>query len=215
MASRTQRIAQHSFEKALAEMGLLEGKLEKLPKDFLGEIAKEVASDAKANFAKASYAGPQEHIDKVVASVKPRQTAKGNWSVTAKGEAVSWIEFGTGYEGDGTSANPNVPESYQYEEQLGNPKAFQEGPDGPFWGFKPIGKMAESSTFYVREQGHYSYRVRKTRDEYGQADFVEEEVFVPSGSFTTQGNPANDCMYKAFTKAAKTITARLKEYMSK
>lgn len=231
MASRTQRISQYSFEQALKAIGELQGKLQKLPSDALGDLAKDCASKAADNFSDAYYAGPQEYIDQIVASLqKPRKTAKGKWSVTASGVAVKFIEFGTGVEGKNSPYEGNLPSGYRYDAKR-SPKSHRGEGDDSYWFFAPTGDMDNAyGVERARKKSGYSLaskngeRVRTidlaNNPEYTSASAKKkygewEEQYYNTKWYTTQGNPANNCLYFAFQDTVDEALPKLKEYMRK
>lgn len=225
MATLKQTISERSLNSALKELGTLERKLQKLPKTFLGELAQECAEMAQDNFSDVFYAGPQEHIDSI--EVRARQASSGNWEVIARGEAVQWIEFGTGVEGENTY-DGELPDSYEYGAGEAGPPSHPDGYD--FWYFYGSGDLSGSTN--VRTQKETFYRVKGEPDtavdadtfqSYLQSGFVkkkEAEKFWESfdketGVYSTTGNPANNCLYNAFQEILDSVQDRAEEYMQK
>lgn len=234
MPSRSQRFGQSSVKNVLKELDLLEGKLKEIPNSVLGEMAKECAQMAEKNFHNASYAGPQEHLNEI--SVKARKTEKGNWSVTATGDAVQWVEFGTGYEGDGTYGG-NLPASYHYDEKRAGVPPHDDVKD--FWRFsatdisrngKDFAKHAKVRTGWANVKEVYdrsneesdlgSFPVKEARaflkaKKPKNSHYEVKDEMVETKSWTTQGNPANDCLLSAFQNTVENSADKLSEFMRK
>lgn len=216
MPSRTQRIAQYSFERVLKEMGALYGKLQKIPKELLSDLAYEMAEIAQEKFADADYAGPQAHIDEIVRSLEhPRQTKKGNWSVQARGRALLWIEYGTGVEGESSDVKGTVPENYDY--RMAEPPSRPESED--YWYFYSDENMTESEELMPHDP-ELILAPKVAVDEDGLEYDRTREERIAEGTmgrdrWSTTGNPANNCMYDAFEQVAEDVPDRIEEYMSK
>lgn len=99
----------------------LEGKsrrLKKLSNETARMLAQEGAEIAKNQFEMALYAGPEEDKDVNVYAYKIRD---GQYEIAAFGDAVAFIEYGTGVEGKGTY-DGNLPKGYSYD-AMRHPKA--------------------------------------------------------------------------------------------
>lgn len=98
---------------------------------YVRNIAEKVMQYAQENFARAKYAGPDEHK---VNTYELRREGDAHYSVTISGPAVFFIEYGTGVNAKGTEKSALPPGYVQGEGPAGKPSH----PDGAdywyFWG---------------------------------------------------------------------------------
>ena len=210
----TVRITGFSFGRVLNE------RIGKIADDVAKGLAEECAEHARENFKYAIYAGPQSDVDDIV--VEAMQTKKGNWSVTAKGKAVQYIEFGTGIAGEESGYEGNYPPSYHPVEE--HDSLFpSEGPNPQhFWVFRSEEEpQSETEPFYrwrrVREE-IYDEKGNPT----GKFDFSEDsrgnrmsEKVEVEGLYKTRGNPANSCLYDALVSTAESAAEIAREARKK
>lgn len=214
MPKSTVRITGYTFGRVLEE------RIGKLANDICKRLAEDCADTARENFAAADYAGPKSDIDHI--KVEARQTKKGNWSVTASGKAVQYIEFGTGVEGTEIEYEGNYPPSYHPAEY--RDESFKgEPPNVPF--FPREGENPQHFWVFWAKKGppvsHAEpfYRLHRDREEKFKTKIVKmgldyQSMLVPTGKmglsleptyhedpvkdlYKTRGNPANSCLYYA------------------
>ena len=132
---------------------------------LLERLATIGATEARVRFSQAMYAGDND----VTITVEP--VSKTCWQIIAEGQAVLFIEFGTGI------SNPEHPQSSEF--------GFSHGTYGKGKGMNPNGWV------YVGEQGNAGQTLREgVRRTKGNPP-------VREGVYRTKGNPPARAMYES------------------
>lgn len=193
MPRYTIRVSKGTINRFNTEIDAFEGKVKELSSELAGRLAKHCAELAQDEFdaARDSYPGVYD------VTVKARQTKKGNWSVTASGNSVKFIEFGTGTHGDGDWAS-----RWYFTIKPGTPKAGNRVEEEPYY------KHAVSS--YERNAREESYvdevtgetvkgEIIEKKDKDGNYYKVKETVYVEKeNSGVTTGNLPMRCLQTAY-----------------
>lgn len=143
----TARVSPYSVKRIARDLEAEVLKVNKFSEE-LGKTLAELAADyAQERFDNAEYDGVND------VKVYARQTEKGNWSITADGQATAFIEFGTGVTLGGGYPG-NVPAYYDGIGNYGKGRGKQRG-----WSFtiKPGTEFTASGDEY-RPRANLNYR---------------------------------------------------------
>lgn len=176
-----------SIDKAIKEFKQIDKKLKQGCKTLVELLAEIGVNDARVNFDESLYAGEKGEI-KVESKV-----TKNDYgyiaTVSANGENVGFIEFGTGIRfpmGDISNYETEIPVHGTYGKGQG---ANEYG-----WWYKgvPNDNMPEGTEVAMRKNKNGEYYAR-------------------TGFIHTYGNPANSCMHNAYLKMEQQINRCVEE----
>lgn len=201
-ATISARISPYTFQRLAREMDAEIQRVNKFSRSLGKALAKHVAELAQDEFDNAEYDG----VNDVVVSV--RQTKKGNYSVAATGEAVTFIEYGAGVYFADQAYPGDIPSRYggigDYGNGHGNEEAwwfeYRSGVETTAGGTVFEGKKRVKETF----KQLIPYGRKNAMKEVSVTDYAYDEegnyIYEPSGHtwVYTHGNPANACMYTAY-----------------
>ncbi len=192
----TTRVSPYTIKRLARELGVEVQRVGKFSEELGKRLAETAAAYAQEKYEDAYYDGVND------VKVAVRKTKKGNYSVTASGTAVPFIEygagvhFGGGYPGD-------VPARYggigDYGQGHGNDDywrfEYRDGVDTTAGGTVYEGMKIKKTT--VTQLTASDREVSYTDNEYDEEGNL---VYEPSGRkwVYTHGNPANACLYNAF-----------------
>lgn len=195
----TTRVSPYTIKRLARE---LDAKVQRVDK-FSGELGKRLAETAAQyaadSFDDAFYDGVND------VSVAVRKTKKGNYSVTASGTAVAFIEYGTGVHF--TKDNPypgEVPSRFNGIGEYGEGHGKKD-----YWRFKyrpgvqantPGSKIYRNQRMRRITYKQLSSMGRETTYTDYDYDAYGNPILEASGEtwVFTHGNKPNACMYNAF-----------------
>lgn len=178
-----------SIDKAIKELNQIKKNLDQGCKTLVEMLANIGVENAQANFDSAIYAGDNGEV-KVTSKIE--KTANGYIAtVSADGENVGFIEFGTGINFEFPFSD--MPD-YETDIPLHGTYGKGQGANPHGWWYKgsPNGNMPEGTEQAVR------YTKKKG-------------VVVRDGIMHTYGNPANSCMHNAYLELQNNINRCVKE----
>lgn len=195
------RISPYTFQRLARDA---EKEIQRVTKfsDRLGKaLADHVATKAQDNFANAKYDGVNDVV------VSARQTKKGNYSVAATGEAVTFIEYGAGVYFADQAYPGDIPSRYGGIGSYGNGWGERKG-----WHFKlrpgvqfTTGEgSAQSNLNYLR----YRLQYEKTGELYGWSELMPRSPHRWSSD--NDGDPALSEAAYLNRQAKKGGTSRVK-----
>lgn len=168
-----------SWKKAIKELKEYQKKLDKGTERLVELLADIGVQKANVNFSSAMYSGIN---DVVVTHTNIEKTANGyKATVSADGEAVLFIEFGTGI----TMADATEERQQLIQGNVLNHGEYGQGRAMNPKGWVYYGERGNSSPFYTAQIGEGKYR--------------------------TIGNPANSSLYNAYLDLEKEISRCVKE----
>ena len=192
----TTRVAPGTVRRIASELGAEVQRINQFSDALSQKLAETAASYAQDNFENAEYDG----INDVRVAV--RKTAKGNYSVTATGRALPFIEYGAGVTFD-YGYPGEVPARFGGVGDYGKGHGAQDG-----WRFEYSAGVETTAggTVYKgqkRKRMTYTQLGASGRERHYTAWAYTEEgdfVYEDSGKtwVYTHGNPPNACMYYAF-----------------
>lgn len=178
MSSKTVRVTldKDSIDNAVAELLRFRNKIQEGTLAFVETLAETGVKEAKANFESAEYDGTAK-ID--VSFTEPSDYVK---TVEATGDAVLFVEFGTGvvYPDDHPEKPPDVSGRGEYG------KGHGSSSDG--WYYPSENGLGSNGSYKIRPSG-------KVDDKWVH----------------TYGNPANACMYNARKHLEEIFMEKAKE----
>ena len=176
-----------SIDKAIKEVEKIQQNLEEGCKRLVELLAQGGIKEAQARFDASVYAGVKGKIEVKSEIVK---LANGGYKaiVSANGDNVGFIEFGTGIRfpmGDTSNYTDDIPAHGTYGKKQG---ANEYG-----WWYKgyPNDNLPEGTAPSIRR--------------------TKKGIKVRTGNMHTYGNPANSCMHNAYEEVQRQINARIKE----
>jgi len=174
------KLSVESIDQCLAELKKAEQDLDDKALEFCKKLAEIGCNSARVSFASAAYDGVND------VSVATIPTANG-YKVVASGQAVCFIEFGSGVHYQGSSPYPDTP-----PKELAGIGSFGKGNGSKdYWFFTAkAGTSLTAGGAYATKGKH-------------------------PNSVITNGNPANACMYNSKKDMQARITAAVKEVFGK
>lgn len=202
-ASITANISPTSYRKVARYLDEEIRKVSKFSDALAKELAERAWSVADDEFANAQYDG----VNDVVVSVQKKDS--GDYYLDARGTAVAFIEYGAGvyYEGEYEGDPDSIPARFGG----GIPGSYgPKGEEEQWWfEYRPgVETTAGGTRFEGRKLAPMvatEYKDPETgrwhTDWDWEYDENDERKTIPSGHtwVYTRGNPANSCMFRAFS----------------
>ena len=186
----TCRVTAATINRIGDELGALSKRVKNLTPAIAEELARYGAEAAQERFDAAAPSYPGVYNVKVEAT----QTKNGSWSIKAKGNAASFIEYGTGVLNENGEGRDDI---WAFPVRRGLPPPSDL--DGESYWRHPLRRRAVWDPSFAGQWK--STEEEKYKHRYGvKGKRLDGYTYTPDEKIAiTKGSPANWCMENAFT----------------